>query len=74
MWTRREFLETSLKTGGAFGAGAGAPLLAGALGFFVSDLAVARERFVAKSFSNKLWGLPLYYAAQLVLAGTVSGR
>lgn len=59
---------------GAFGAGAGALLLAGALGFFVSDLAVARERFVAKSFSNKLWGLPLYYAAQLVLAGTVSGN
>jgi uncharacterized membrane protein YhhN len=56
---------------GAFGAGAGGRLLAGALGFFASDLAVARERFVQKSFANKLWGLPLYYASQLLLAGTV---
>jgi uncharacterized membrane protein YhhN len=56
---------------GAFGAGAGGTLLAGALGFFASDLAVARERFVEKSFTNKLWGLPLYYAAQLLLAATV---
>jgi uncharacterized membrane protein YhhN len=56
---------------GAFGATGDAQLLAGALGFFASDLAVARERFVAKSFTNKLWGLPLYYAAQLLLAGTV---
>jgi len=56
---------------GAFGAGGGARLLAGAIGFFASDLAVARERFVVKSFANKLWGLPLYYASQLLLAGTV---
>jgi uncharacterized membrane protein YhhN len=56
---------------GAFGAGAGGVLLAGALGFFGSDLAVARERFVAKSLANKLWGLPLYYASQLLLAATV---
>ena len=42
----------------------------GALGFFLSDLAVARERFVAKGFTNKLWGLPLYYGAQLLLAWT----
>jgi uncharacterized membrane protein YhhN len=56
---------------GAFGAGGGAALLAGALGFFASDLAVARERFVARSFTNKLWGLPLYYASQLLLASTV---
>jgi uncharacterized membrane protein YhhN len=55
---------------GSFGAAGGAALLAGALGFFASDLAVARERFVAKSFTNKLWGLPLYYGAQLLLAST----
>jgi uncharacterized membrane protein YhhN len=55
---------------GSFGAAGGAALLAGALGFFASDLAVARERFVAKSFSNKLWGLPLYYGSQLLLAST----
>jgi uncharacterized membrane protein YhhN len=56
---------------GAFGATGDAQLLAGAIGFFASDLAVARQRFVAPSFANKLWGLPLYYAAQLLLAGTV---
>lgn len=55
---------------GAFGATGDAALLAGAVAFFLSDLAVARERFVARSFANKLWGLPLYYGAQLLLAWT----
>jgi len=32
----------------------------------VSDLSVARDRFVSRSFSNRAWGLPLYYAAQIV--------
>ena len=44
---------------------------AGALTFAISDLSVARERFVQPSFTNLLWGLPLYYAAQLVLASVV---
>jgi uncharacterized membrane protein YhhN len=44
----------------------------GAFAFYLSDLAVARERFVVKSFANKLWGLPLYFGAQLLLASTVS--
>jgi uncharacterized membrane protein YhhN len=44
----------------------------GALAFYFSDLAVARERFVAKGFANKLWGLPLYFGAQLLLASTVA--
>jgi uncharacterized membrane protein YhhN len=44
---------------------------AGALMFFISDLSVARDRFVAPGFSNRAWGLPLYYAAQLVLGSTV---
>ncbi len=39
--------------------------------FFASDLAVARHRFVQQSFTNKLWGLPLYYGAQLMFAATV---
>ena len=52
---------------------AGRPaIFAGAFAFYLSDLAVARERFVAKSFRNKLWGLPLYFGAQLVLASTVA--
>lgn len=40
----------------------------GALAFFASDLAVARQRFVRDSFSNRLWGLPAYYVGQLLLA------
>jgi uncharacterized membrane protein YhhN len=48
-----------------------APLLAGALAFYVSDLCVARERFVAHGFANRAVGLPLYYAATLLLAATV---
>lgn len=48
-------------------------LVAGASVFFVSDLAVARDRFVAPGFTNKLWGLPAYYAGQLLLAWSISG-
>jgi uncharacterized membrane protein YhhN len=44
----------------------------GALMFFASDLSVARDRFLAPGFANRAWGLPLYYVAQLVLAGTVA--
>jgi uncharacterized membrane protein YhhN len=50
----------------------GGGLLLGALMFFVSDLAVARERFVAHGFVNKTWGLPLYYGGQLFLAASVA--
>jgi uncharacterized membrane protein YhhN len=42
----------------------------GALLFFASDIAVARERFVAPGRSNRVWGLPLYYAAQFLIAGS----
>ncbi len=55
---------------GTFGAAGGAAILAGAVGFSVSDLSVARDRFVAPGFVNRAWGLPLYYAAQIVLAST----
>ena len=40
----------------------------GALLFFASDLAVARQRFVTESLGNRLWGLPAYYLGQLFLA------
>jgi uncharacterized membrane protein YhhN len=51
---------------------AGMPaIFVGALAFYLSDLAVARQRFVRPSFTNKAWGLPLYFAAQLLLAWTV---
>jgi uncharacterized membrane protein YhhN len=58
----------------AFGTAGAAPsalIWAGATAFYASDLAVARQRFVAPAFSNKLWGLPLYFAAQLALAASV---
>jgi uncharacterized membrane protein YhhN len=46
-------------------------LLVAAVAFFTSDLSVARNRFVAPSFANRLWGLPLYYFAQLLFASSV---
>ena len=49
-------------------AAAGPQLLIGAVMFAVSDVFVARDRFVAPSVANRLWGLPLYYAAQLIFA------
>jgi uncharacterized membrane protein YhhN len=49
----------------------GPALLAGAIAFAVSDVFVARQRFVRRSFLNKASGLPLYYAGQLLLASTV---
>lgn len=42
-----------------------------AVAFFISDLAVARRRFVAPDGINRLWGLPLYYGAQLVFAAHI---
>jgi uncharacterized membrane protein YhhN len=46
-------------------------ILLGAVMFAVSDLSVARDRFVTKSALNEAWGLPLYFAAQVVLAWSV---
>ena len=48
--------------------GSGAALVVGACLFWLSDLCVARERFVTQGFVNRAIGLPLYYGAQLVLA------
>lgn len=56
---------------GAVAGGSPWMILAGAVAFFVSDLSVANDRFVHESFFNKLWGLPLYYAAQILLAASV---
>ncbi len=46
-------------------------LLLGAVLFAISDVSVARDRFIAPGFINRLWGLPLYYIAQLILALSV---
>lgn len=48
-------------------------LLAAAAAFYVSDLAVARDRFVRQGFVNRLWGLPLYYGAVVTFAWTAVG-
>ena len=51
------------------GAGSRNPLVPwGALLFYLSDLTVARDRFVRPGLSNRVVGLPMYYAAQVVLA------
>ena len=47
-------------------------LLLGALLFVISDLAVARNRFLTPGFINRAWGLPTYFAAQLLLAASVA--
>jgi uncharacterized membrane protein YhhN len=43
-------------------------VLAGAVLFYLSDICVARQRFVVSAPVNRLAGLPLYYAAQFLLA------
>jgi len=47
-------------------------VLLGAVMFAASDVAVARDRFVVRSFRNKAWGSPAYYVAQLILAWSIA--
>lgn len=54
----------------AVGTGSGV-LIVGALAFAVSDVLVARQRFVIESPANRLVGLPLYFAAQLLIASSI---
>ena len=56
----------------AAGSSGDARILLGALMFYASDLSVARDRFVVSQFTNRAWGLPLYFAAQLVFATSVA--
>ncbi len=44
----------------------GAPL------FALSDLLVARERFIVSEARNRVWGLPMYYSAQVLIALSVA--
>jgi uncharacterized membrane protein YhhN len=46
-------------------------LFLGALCFYVSDIFVARDRFVQSQYLNRLLGLPLYYGAQFLIAFSV---
>ena len=43
-------------------------LFAGASAFYFSDVFVARDRFMTEGFINRLFGLPLYYAGQFLIA------
>lgn len=57
----------------AASAGSFPPTVAiGAIAFAISDISVARDRFIEKSITNKAWGLPLYYFAQVLLAASVA--
>ena len=47
-------------------------IVCGATLFAVSDLWVARNRFITVNINNRMIGLPLYYLAQLMLAYSVS--
>jgi uncharacterized membrane protein YhhN len=43
-------------------------LLLGAVSFFLSDISVAKGRFVKALVRDRLWGLPAYYGGQLLIA------
>jgi len=47
-------------------------IFSGAFCFYISDIFVARDRFMKKDFSNRVFGLPLYYTGQFLLAFSVS--
>jgi uncharacterized membrane protein YhhN len=57
---------------GAASVGGRYVVVVGAAAFYLSDLFVARDRFVTPSFANTLGGLPLYYGAQLLFAYSVT--
>jgi uncharacterized membrane protein YhhN len=66
-------LATAIADAGGAGARSpGALIAVGAVAFYLSDLSVARDRFVKEGFVNRAWGLPLYYAAEVLLALSVS--
>ena len=55
---------------GGVGGGASWTILLAAVMFFISDISVARHQFITHEFSNKLWGLPLYYGAVLLFVAS----
>ena len=64
---------SAMVTASIAAAAAGAPPIVaiGALGFAVSDVFVARQRFIAEGWVNAAIGLPLYFGSQLLLAYSV---
>lgn len=63
----------SVMLAAALPAGQRSLVTAGAALFAASDLLVARERFVDPDPRNALWGLPLYYTGQVLIALSVVG-
>lgn len=61
-----------LCAGSTVGQPASALAISGAWGFAISDLAVARQQFVKPSRWNGLWGTPLYFLSQMVLAVSIA--
>jgi uncharacterized membrane protein YhhN len=61
----------SMAGAGALGPAGRLTSFAGALGFYVSDIFVARQRFLKTDFVNRLIGLPLYYGGQFMLAFSI---
>jgi uncharacterized membrane protein YhhN len=57
-----------LSASATWGSAASVPIIIGAWGFAISDLGVARDQFVAPGYINRLWGLPLYFGSQMLLA------
>jgi uncharacterized membrane protein YhhN len=49
----------------------GVLILAGSLCFYFSDVFVARDKFIKEKHTNRLLGLPLYYAGQFSLAFSI---
>ena len=46
-------------------------IFVGAASFYISDIFVARDRFLKNAFMNRLFGLPLYYLAQFMIAFSI---
>lgn len=46
-------------------------ILTGSLCFYLSDLFVAKHRFIKEEYRNRLLGLPLYYTGQFMLAFSI---
>ncbi|MBX7256618.1 MAG: lysoplasmalogenase [Candidatus Hydrogenedentes bacterium] len=57
---------------GAWRAGGALLIPCGALAFYLSDLSVAKERFVSPGYLNRLWGLPMYFLGQILLAFSIA--
>jgi uncharacterized membrane protein YhhN len=58
--------------GGTWGQPGALLIIAGAWGFAFSDVFVARRQFISVDPRNKLWGTPLYFGSQMLLALSVA--